>query len=483
MTAPPSATPGGPPAAPPGGPPTTQSPVTVIEGCTVATVDAAGTVHADGYVVLEGSRIAAVGAGRAPEPGPGARRVSGAGCLATPGLVNAHHHFSQWLTRGMATSSTLFEWLEELYPWWALVDAGMAHAGALGSLSALAQSGVTTTTDHHYVFPAGAGDALGAEIAAAGEVGLRFHPCRGSMDLGHAAGGLPPDVVVESTDAALEATEEAIRRWHDPAPDAMVRVAVAPCSPFSASAELMRGAAEIARANGVRMHTHLAETADEQRYCAERFGCSPAAYAESLGWLGEDVWLAHCVQLDAASLELLGRSGAAVAHCPSSNARLGAGTAPVPEMLAAGVAVGLGVDGSASNEAGSLGPEIRAALLAARARSGPRALDPSGALALATMGGARCLGRSADIGSLEPGKLADVALWRLDGAAHAGIADPVAALVLGAPAPLEMLTVGGRVVVERGQVVGLSDEAVAGAVSEAVAQLRRRRASGVGGAR
>ena len=448
----------------------------VIEGAAVATVDTAGTEHRSGHLVVEGTRIAAVGEGAVPVAAvpTGARRVDGAGCLLTPGLVNTHHHFSQWLTRGLAADEDLFHWLRTLYPRWALIDEELEHAAALGSLLALVSSGCTTTMDHHYVFPSGAGDVLGAEVAAAAAVGVRFHVSRGSMDLGRSSGGLPPDEVVEDTDAALAATEEAIDRFHDPAPGAMVRVTVAPCSPFSVTAELLRGAAELARRRDVRLHTHVAETADEDAYCRAHFGATPAEYAESLGWLGDDVWIAHGVHLDETARARLGATGTGVAHCPSSNGRLGAGIAPVPELLEAGVPVGLGVDGSASNESGELGTELRAALLTGRARLGPTALTTRQVLAMATIGGARCLGRQDELGSLEVGKLADVALWRLDSAAHAGIDDPVAALTLGTLPPLDLLLVGGRAVVERGRPLTVDPADVAREVGAAARRLAQR---------
>ncbi len=449
----------------------------VIEGAAVATVDRSGTEHPSGHLVVSGGRIAAVGPGSAPASAvpEGAARVDGAGCLATPGFVNTHHHFSQWLTRGMAADSTLFEWLTELYPWWASVTAELEHAAALGALCALARSGCTTTTDHQYVFPEHGGDLLAAEIEAAASVGLRFHPARGSMDLGKSAGGLPPDDVVEETEAALAAADDAISRFHDPSPDAMVRVTVAPCSPFSVTRELMTGAAELARRRGVRLHTHLAETADEDAYCKEHFGCTPTQYAESLGWLGGDVWIAHGVHLDEESRTKLGATCTGVAHCPSSNGRLGAGTAPVPALLAAGVPVGLGVDGSASNESGQLWSEVRGALLTARARGGPGALGTRDVLRMATITGARCIGRETELGSLEQGKLADVALWRLDTVSHAGIEDPVAALTLGERPPLALLLVGGRAVVEDDELVTVDTGSVAREVTRAVKILGERR--------
>ncbi len=435
---------------------------TVIEGAAVVTVDAARTEHGTGHVVVEGNRVVAVGSGRAPDAlRRGASVVDAAGCLVTPGFVNTHHHLYQWVTRGLAVDHSLFDWLTRLYPVWAGIDEDSVGVAARGALAWLALTGCTTTTDHHYVFPRAGGDVFGAEILAAQEVGLRFHPCRGSMDLGHSQGGLPPDDVVEARDDVLIATDEAISRWHDPSPGSMLRVAVAPCSPFSVTAELMTEAAELARRRGVRLHTHLAETLDEEAFCRQRFGCSPLEYVEGLGWLGPDVWFAHAVHLDDIAVKRLGESGTGVAHCPSSNARLGAGTARARDLRDAGVPVGLGVDGAASNEAASMIEELRHAVLFARARGGPQALRVRDALEMATIGGAAVLGRADEIGSLEVGKLADLAVWRLDTLAHADITDPVAALVLGSAPPLELLMVDGRVVVEQGVVRTIDQHALA----------------------
>jgi cytosine/adenosine deaminase-related metal-dependent hydrolase len=292
----------------------------VIENCAIATMDGrrhddSGAEHRSGHIVVSGGRIAAVGEG--PPPGSargGARRVDGTGCLATPGLVNTHHHLYQWLTQGRAQQSALFDWLTELYPVWARIDPAQVHAAATAGLGWLALSGCTTSTDHHYIFPPGERGVLEAEIAAAAAVGLRFHPCRGSMDLGRSAGGLPPDEIVEDPDRALAATAEAVRRFHDPSPGAMVRVAVAPCSPFSVSSRLMREMAELARDLGVRMHTHLAETREEDAYCRQTLGRTPAEYADELGWLGEDVWLAHGVHLDEPAVKRFAVTGTSVAH-------------------------------------------------------------------------------------------------------------------------------------------------------------------------
>ncbi|HEX6472716.1 MAG TPA: 8-oxoguanine deaminase, partial [Streptosporangiaceae bacterium] len=373
----------------------------VIENCAIAPV--AGPEHSSGHIVIDGARIVAVGPGAAPAMiGAGGagrvERVDASGCLATPGLVNTHHHLYQWATQGMAAQATLFEWLTGLYPVWAGLDAEVVRDAAGAALAWLALSGCTTTTDHHYVFPRGAGDLFEAEIAAARLVGLRFHPCRGSMDLGRSRGGLPPDEIVEDTEAALVATEEAVTRYHDPSPGSMLRVAVAPCSPFSATETLMTETAGLARRLGVRLNTHLAETVDEEEHCRERLGVTPVEYMDRLGWLGDDVWFAHCVHLRDADIKRFAETGTAVAHCPSSNARLGAGIARIADLLAAGAPVGIGVDGAASAELVPLAGELRQALLFQRATAGPAALTARQALALGTVGGARCLGRADEIG-------------------------------------------------------------------------------------
>ncbi|MGH3098082.1 MAG: 8-oxoguanine deaminase [Streptosporangiales bacterium] len=457
---------------------------TIIDNAAVATMDAGRTEYASGHLVLDGSRVERVGPGPAPRERD-ASYVDATGCLVTPGLVNTHHHLYQWLTRGLAVDATLFEWLTTLYPVWAGLDEEAVGAAARGALGWLARTGCTTTTDHHYVFPRRGGDSggggvdrvgdlLAAEVDAAGQVGLRFHPCRGSMDLGKSSGGLPPDEVTEDRDRVLAATQEAIDRHHDPSPDAMLRIAVGPCSPFTVSGELMAESADLARRNGVRMHTHLAETTDEESFCRAQFGSTPAEYAERLGWLGDDVWLAHAVHLDDAAVQRVAGTGTGVAHSPSSNARLGAGIARVQELRDAGATVGLGVDGAASNEACSLLEEVRHAVLFARARGGPRALAVRDALEMATIGGARLLGRDSELGSLEPGKLADIAVWRLDTPAHADIADPVAALVLGAPPPLDLLLVHGRRIVEGDALVTLDEQHLARDVAAARRALLAR---------
>ena len=449
----------------------------VLDGGFIATVDADGTEHLHGHVVVRGNRIVAVGEGPAPAEvtaAPDTTVVDVTGCLVTPGLINTHHHLYQWVTRGFAVDATLFEWLTTLYPVWGRIDEDIVHSAASGALAWLARTGCTTTTDHHYVFPHDGGDLLSAEVAAARRVGLRFHPTRGSMDLGQSQGGLPPDHVVEDIDKILAATQTAIATYHDPAFDSMLRIGVAPCSPFSVTGDLLSQAAVLAREYDVRLHTHLCETQDEAAFCRERFGMSPVEYMDSLDWLGPDVWLAHAVHLDDPAIATLARTGTSVAHCPSSNARLGAGIARTRALRDAGVAVGLGVDGAASNEASSLLEEARHAVLFARAIGGPQALAVRDALEMATMGGATVLGRQTEIGSLEPGKLADIAVWRLDTLPHIDIADPVAALILGSPPPLELLLVNGRTVVEDDTVVTVEEDDVAMEVLQASSTLLER---------
>ena len=450
----------------------------ILNDCHVLTLNPQRDEYPGGYVAVDGDQITEIGPGPVPEHLAGLTRIDASGCLAMPGLVNTHHHLYQWATRGRACDAPLFAWLTELYPVWARIDAGIVRAAAAAALAWLARSGCTTTMDHHYLFPRQGGDVLGASIQAAAEVGLRFHPTRGSMDVGQSSGGLPPDDVVENLDAILAETQQAIERFHDPSPGSMLRVGVAPCSPFSCSPELLTESAKLARGYvtppgaGVRLHTHLAETADEDDYCLEHFGRKPVEYIESLGWLGPDVWLAHAVHLDDRSIDQIAATGTGVAHCPFSNARLGSGICRTRSLLDAGVPVGLGVDGAASSEASSLLGEVTTAALMARAAGGANAMSVREAVELGTLGGARLLGREAEIGSLEPGKLADIALWRLDTLPHAGIADPVAALVLGPTPPLELLLVGGQTVVERDRVVTVDEWQVADSARRASETLR-----------
>jgi len=447
----------------------------VLQGAHVATVDGSANEYRGGHVVVTDGLITAVGDGPAPNDLQGTvQYIDASGCLITPGFVNTHHHLYQWITRGLAVDDTLFGWLTTLYPVWEQMDAELVNVAATGGLSWLAGTGCTTTTDHHYVFPRDGGDLLKAEIDAAARVGLRFHPTRGSMDLGRSKGGLPPDSVVEDIDAILTATEAAIDTHHDPSFGSMLRIGVAPCSPFSVTGDLLKQTAELSRRKGVRMHTHLCETLDEEEYCQQHFGCTPVEYMESVGWLGPEVWLAHSVWLTDESIASLARTGTSVAHCPTSNARLGSGIARARDLRDAGVAVGLGVDGAASNEACALLEEARHALLFARAKGGPQALTVRDALDMATMGGAKVLGRADEIGSLEVGKLADIAVWRLDTLPHIDIVDPIAALVLGSPPPLELLLVGGRAVVEKGRLLTVDTDSYATEVRDASRELLRR---------
>ncbi|WP_245713730.1 8-oxoguanine deaminase [Nocardia vaccinii] len=441
----------------------------IIENAYIAPV--VGDEIANGYLTVDNGRITGLGSGPAPNLRD-AERIDGAGCLVTPGLVNTHHHLYQWATQGLYQDAALFEWLTGLYHTWARIDADITHGAAVAGLGWLALSGTTTSTDHHYIFPSGRGDLFEAEVRAAGEVGLRFHPCRGSMDRGRSGGGLPPDEVVETIDRILDHTAATIDEYHDPAFDSMLRVAVAPCSPFSVSETLLRESAELARDKGVRLHTHLAETLDEEQHCREQMGCTPVEYMEKIGWLGPDVWFAHAVHLHDRDIQRFAEAGSGSAHCPSSNARLGAGIARVRDLLIAGAPVGLGVDGAASAELTSMAGEMRQAMLFQRAVHGPAALSARQALELGTLGGARNLGRDNEIGSLEPGKLADIAIWRVDGFRSA-VGDPVCALVFGPTPPLARLLVGGRTVVENAELRTVSQDAVAAAGAAARDRLLR----------
>ncbi|WP_405477250.1 8-oxoguanine deaminase [Streptomyces sp. NBC_00009] len=447
----------------------------VIENAAIATVDANDTEYASGYVVVADNKIESIGAGQAPAGLENVvRRVDGTGHLVTPGLINTHHHFYQWITRGLATDHNLFNWLVALYPTWARIDEQMARVAAQGSLAMMARGGVTTAMDHHYVYPKGSGDLSGAIIGAASDMGVRFTLARGSMDRSEKDGGLPPDFAVETLEGALAATEETVNKHHDASFGAMTQVAVAPCSPFSVSTELMKQGAELARRLGVRLHTHGSETVEEEKFCHELFGMGPTDYFESTGWLGEDVWMAHCVHMNDSDIAAFARTGTGVAHCPSSNARLAAGIARVPDMLKAGVPVGLGVDGTASNESGELHTELRNALLINRLGAHREAaLNARQALRLGTAGGARVLGRAAEIGSLEAGKLADLVLWKIDGIGHSSIADPVTAIVFGAAAPVTLSLVNGKPVVEDGRLLHADEDAIARDARQEAQRLAR----------
>jgi cytosine/adenosine deaminase-related metal-dependent hydrolase len=430
---------------------------TLLTNAYVVTMDDAGTELTDGWILADDGLIEEVGSGPPP---PAEHFENLGGALVTPGLVNTHHHLFQNLTRTRAQQADLFTWLRELYPLWARLDYPAEQAAARAGLAELALSGCSTVFDHHYVFPQPDGvDLLSAEIAAAEELGVRLIAARGSMDLGQSKGGLPPDDLVEEADEILRTTEWAAR-FHQQEHGARIQIAVAPCSPFSVTKELMMESAALARRLGLRLHTHLAETVEEEGYCQGLFGCRPLEYLEQVGWLEDDVWCAHCVHLSQADVLRFGTAGTGVAHCPTSNMRLGAGMAPVQEMLANDVPVGLGVDGSASNERSDLLLEVKQSLLVARARGGPDALTAREALRLATRGGAAVLGRD-DIGSLEPGKCADVAVWSIAGLEFGGADDLVAALVLSAPHRVYRLYVGGEEVVHDGTLVRADEHEIA----------------------
>ncbi|MDP3550524.1 MAG: 8-oxoguanine deaminase [Novosphingobium sp.] len=438
----------------------------------VATMDDAGTEIAGGAVAMRDGVVLAVGTSAELQPlaGHADEIIDAAGCVVTPGLVNTHHHLYQTLTRALpgATEASLFGWLKRLYPIWATYTPDDVFAATQLGLAELALSGCTMSSDHLYLFPNGV--TLDDTIYAADGIGLRFHATRGSMSVGESAGGLPPDSLVEREDAILTDCIRVIDRFHDAADGAMVRVGVAPCSPFSVSQGLMRDAALLARDKGVMLHTHLAEDADDVAFSLERFGCRPGQYAEELGWTGPDVWHAHCVQLDHGEIDLFARTRTGVAHCPGSNCRLGSGIAPVRRMVDTGVKVGLGVDGSASNDSGNLLGEARQALLLQRVTHGATAFAAREALRLATRGGAEVLGRS-DLGSLTPGKRADCAVWDMAQVASTGAWDLVAGLILAPPPGVRDLFVEGRAVVRDGELVRTTRRAVVTAAQKSLSRL------------
>ena len=427
-----------------------------------------------GWLLARDGLVVEVGSGSPP---PADEVIHASNCVAVPGLVNAHDHMYQWATRGYEPDGTLFEWLRALYPIWARIDADIVRVAARAAMARLLLSGCTLSADHHYVFPRGAPGIFEALVDAARELGIRFHCSRGSMSLGESRGGLPPDSVVEDEDAILADTESMIKRHHDPNPGSMCRVVVAPCSAFSVTPELMRQSAALARRHGVRLHTHLAETLDEQRFCLERFGRRPFELMEDLGWTGDDVWYAHGIHLNDAEVDRIAKAKTGIAHCPSSNMRLGAGACRVEDLVRAGARVGLGVDGSASNEDANIAVEIHQALYLARARAAllnredaPKAFDARGAWRLATRGGAECLGRD-DCGTLEVGKCADVALFRVDDLAHAGMRDRLAGLALAPPARASIVIVNGRVVVFDGRLLTADEDEIAREIAATSARL------------
>ncbi|NBD29358.1 MAG: 8-oxoguanine deaminase [Alphaproteobacteria bacterium] len=424
---------------------------------TILTMDDDGRELVGADILVRGGMIAELGHAIAA---PGAQVIEAVGCVVTPGLVNTHHHLYQTLTRAVpgGQDALLFGWLKTLYPIWARFGPEEMFISAQVGLAELALSGCTLTSDHLYLFPNGA--RLDDTIAAAAEVGLRFHPTRGAMSIGESGGGLPPDALVEKENAILEDCIRVIDAHHDAAEGSMCRVGVAPCSPFSVSRDLMREAAMLARDKGVMLHTHLAENDEDIAYSQANFGCRPGQYAEDLGWTGPDVWHAHCVKLDGQEIDLFARSRTGVAHCPCSNCRLGSGIAPVRALRDAGVHLGLGVDGSASNDAGNLVAEARQAMLLQRVANGAGAMSAREALEIATRGGADVLGRP-DCGRIAPGKRADIAIWDVSGIEAAGSWDK-AALLLAGPTRVRDLLVEGRRIVADGRLVSIDlDAAIA----------------------
>jgi cytosine/adenosine deaminase-related metal-dependent hydrolase len=419
----------------------------------VATMDGDRRELHGGWVAVTGGIITGVGVGEAPDA---VEIVDATDCLVTPGLINAHHHLYQNLTRAYPpmTDKPLFGWLQSLYPLWRAIDTESVYVSAWVGLAELALSGCTTSTDHLYLHPHGAGDLLSAEIEAARDLGMRFHPTRGSMSLSEKDGGLPPDDVVADDDDILAACEDAVARHHDTSFGAMTRIALAPCSPFSVTEQLMVRTAELAERLDVRLHTHFAENAEDDEFSLATFGCRPMEYLERTGWCSDRTWVAHCVMPNPDEIARLGGAGVGVAHCPSSNLILASGVAPVVDLRSAGVHVGLGVDGSSSADSASLWLEARQAMLLAKLRSGPAAGTARMALEMATLGGAGCLGRMGEIGVIAPGAVADLAVWSLAGPSFAGaLADPVEAWLRCGPVAAHHTIVNGRPVVRDGQLV------------------------------
>jgi len=416
-------------------------------------------IFADGAergVVIQNGRIAElVPAGRSPAT-PNVKTFDAGEHVVLPGLINTHHHFYQTLTRAVpaALDRELFPWLQALYPIWARLTPEALDLAMTLAMAELMLSGCTTTTDHHYVFPVGVEDGIDIEVKAAQRLGLRVLLTRGSMNLSQRDGGLPPDSVVQDEDTILADSERVVARYHDAGPDAMVQIALAPCSPFSVTTSLMRSTADLARRLNVRLHTHLAETEDENRFCHEVHNCRPLDYLEDCGWLNDRTWLAHGIHFDAGEIKRLARAGTTIAHCACSNQTLASGTCPVCAMEEAGIRIGIGVDGSASNDASNLMQEVRAAFLLQRSRYGVNKVSHRDALRWATKGSAACVGRT-DIGEIAAGAQADLALFKLDELRFSGSGDPLAALVLCGAHHADRVMVGGRWIVEDGQISGL----------------------------
>jgi 8-oxoguanine deaminase len=436
-------------------------------------------IFADGAergVVVHGDRIVELVPARGTPATPDATVFDASQHVVLPGLINTHHHFYQTLTRAVpaALDRELFPWLQALYPIWARLTPEALDLGMTVAMAELLLSGCTTTTDHHYVFPAGLEDAIDIEVAAAKRLGLRVLLTRGSMNLSQRDGGLPPDSVVQDEETILADSERVVARYHQAGDGAMVQIALAPCSPFSVTTSLMKSTAALADRLDVRLHTHLAETEDENRFCQELYKCRPLDYLEDCGWLNARTWLAHGIHFDAGEIKRLAHAGTTISHCPCSNQTLGSGTCPVCAMEDAGMQIGIGVDGSASNDASNLMQEVRAAFLLQRSRYGVNKVSHRDALRWATKGSAACAGRS-DIGEIAPGKMADLALFRLDELRFSGSGDPLAALVLCGAHRADRVMVGGRWVVEEGAIPNLDLTALIARHSAAAHKLQSPR--------
>jgi cytosine/adenosine deaminase-related metal-dependent hydrolase len=439
----------------------------------VATMDDQRRELAGGWVSVVEGRIDGIGSDDPPHANV---VIDASGCLVTPGLINTHHHLYQNLTRAYQdmTNKPLFGWLQSLYPLWKSIDEESIYLSAWVGLAELALSGCTTSTDHLYVHPRNSGDLLSAEIRAALDLGVRFHPTRGSMSLSEKDGGLPPDDVVEDDDEILAACQSAVQRHHDDSWGSMTQIALAPCSPFSVTEQLLVRTAELAEHLNVRLHTHFAENAEDDEFSIATFGCRPTEYLERTGWASERSWVAHCVMPDADEISRLGSAGVGVAHCPSSNLILSSGIAPVTALRDAGCHVGLGVDGSSSADSGSMWLEARQALLLAKLRDGADAITAREVLEMATLGSAACLGRSGELGTLSVGAVADIAVWDQNGIAYAGaVSDPIAAWLRCGPTGARDTIINGRPVVRDGRLVSDATEEMLRAHASASRRIQR----------